>query len=79
MSKKKKPSTLYPDSRKDYYSEWEDFLLTNSDLILLLSITGVFFVILLPSPLDPYFKSIVIVLILVLNASFFASPDVLLR
>ena len=63
MSKKKKPSTLYPDSRKDHYSEFEDFLLVNSDLILLLSIIGVL---------------IVIVLILVLNASFFASPYTLI-
>ena len=60
---KKKPSTLYPDNRGDFYSEWEEWLLMNGDLIILLSIIGVTFV---------------IILILVLNASFFSSPYTLI-
>ena len=60
----KKKSTLYPDNKNDLYDEWEEWLLMNSDLIILLSIIGV---------------TLVIILILVLNASFFSSPYVLLR
>lgn len=40
--KKEKKSTLYPDNRKDFYSEFEDFLLVNSDLILLIGIIVLF-------------------------------------
>ena len=40
--KKEKKTTLYPDNRKDFYSEFEDFLLVNSDLILLIGIIALF-------------------------------------
>ena len=40
--KKEKKSTLYPDNRKDFYSEFEDFLLVNSNLILLIGIIALF-------------------------------------
>ena len=40
--KKEKKSTLYPDNRKDFYSEFEDFILVNSDLILLIGIIALF-------------------------------------
>lgn len=38
----KKKSTLYPDNRKDFYNEFEDFLLVNSNLILLIGIIVLF-------------------------------------
>lgn len=40
--KKEKKTTLYPDNRKDFYSEFEDFLLVNSNLILLIAIIVLF-------------------------------------
>ena len=36
--KKEKKSTLYPDNRKDFYSEFEDFLLVNRQLVILIII-----------------------------------------
>lgn len=40
MSKKK--VTLYPDDRKSSYSEFEDFLLVNRQLIILIIIIALF-------------------------------------
>lgn len=42
IMKKEKKNTLYPDNRKDFYSEFEDFLLVNSNLILLIGIIVLF-------------------------------------
>lgn len=64
MKKEKKRVTLQPDNRKEFYSEFEDFLLMNGDLIILLAIIGVL---------------IVVVFIMIINAQFFQSPYVLLR
>ena len=64
MRKQKKQVTLAPDNRKEFYSEFEDFLLVNSDLILLLCIFGVL---------------IVIIFIMIINAQFFQSPYILLN
>ena len=62
MSKKK--VTLYPDNRKDFYSEFEDFLLVNSDLILLIGIMSIL---------------IIIVVTMVIYAQYFQSPYILLN
>lgn len=59
MKKDTKRVTLYPDNRKDFYDEFEEFLLVNSDLILLIGIISIL---------------IIIVVTMVLNAQFFASP-----
>lgn len=40
--RKEKKSTLYPDNRKDFYSEFEDFLLVNRQLIILIIIIVLF-------------------------------------
>jgi len=56
--KKEKKSTLYPDNRKDFYSEFEDFLLVNSDLILLIGIIALFSLFIIGCLLCiPYFQS----------------------
>lgn len=56
MSKKK--VTLYPDNRKDFYSEFEDFLLVNSDLILLIGIIVLFSLFIIACLLAiPYFQA----------------------
>ena len=62
MSKKK--VTLYPDNRKDFYSEFEDFLLVNSDLILLIGLISIL---------------IIIVVTMVIYAQYFQSPYILLN
>lgn len=62
MSKKK--VTLYPDNRKDFYSEFEDFLLVNSDLILLVGIISIL---------------IIIVVTMIIYAQYFQSPYILLN
>lgn len=63
-SNKKKKSTLYPDNRKDFYNEFEDFLLVNSDLILLIGIISIL---------------IIIVVTMVIYAQYFQSPYILLN
>ena len=60
----KKKSTLYPDNRKDFYSEFEDFLLVNNDLILLIGIISIL---------------IIIVVTMVIYAQYFQSPYILLN
>lgn len=62
--KKEKKSTLYPDNRKEFYSEFEDFLLVNSDLILLVGIISIL---------------IIIVVTMVIFSEFFQSTYVLLN
>lgn len=62
--KKEKKSTLYPDNRKDFYSEFEDFLLVNSDLILLIGLISIL---------------IIIVVTMVIYAQYFQSPYILLN
>lgn len=56
--RKEKKSTLYPDNRKDFYSEFEDFLLINSDLILLIGIIVLFSLFIIGCLLAiPYFQA----------------------
>lgn len=56
--RKEKKSTLYPDNRKDFYSEFEDFLLVNSDLILLIGIIVLFSMFIIGCLLAiPYFQA----------------------
>lgn len=56
--RKEKKSTLYPDNRKDFYSEFEDFLLVNSDLILLIGIIVLFSLFIIGCLLAiPYFQA----------------------
>lgn len=62
MSKKK--VTLYPDDRKAFYSEFEDFLLVNSDLILLVGIISIM---------------IIIVVTMIIYAQYFQSAYILLN
>lgn len=62
--KEEKKSTLYPDNRKDFYSEFEDFLLVNSDLILLIGIISIL---------------IIIVVTMIIYAQYFQSPYILLN
>ena len=64
LMKKEKKSTLYPDNRKDFYDEFEDFLLVNSDLILLIGIISIL---------------IIIVVTMVIFSEFFQSPYILLN
>lgn len=55
MSKKK--VTLQPDDRKAFYSEFEDFLLVNSNLILLIGIIVLFSLFIIGCLLAiPYFQ-----------------------
>ena len=55
MSKKK--VTLYPDDRKAFYSEFEEFLLVNSNLILLIGIIVLFSLFIIGCLLAiPYFQ-----------------------
>ena len=54
----KKKSTLYPDNRKDFYNEFEDFLLVKSDLILLIGIIVFFSLFIIGCLLAiPYFQA----------------------
>ena len=58
LMRKEKKSTLYPDNRKDFYSEFEDFLLVNSDLILLIGIIVLFSLFIIGCLLCiPYFQA----------------------
>lgn len=55
--RKEKKNTLYPDNRKDFYSEFEEFLLVNSDLILLIGIIVLFSLFIIGCLLAiPYFQ-----------------------
>ena len=56
MSKKK--VTLYPDNRKDFYSEFEDFILVNRQLVILIIIIVFFSLFIIGCLLCiPYFQS----------------------
>lgn len=55
---KEKKSTLYPDNRKDFYSEFEDFILVNRQLIILIIIIVLFSLFIIGCLLCiPYFQS----------------------
>ena len=56
--RKEKKNTLYPDNRKDFYNEFEEFLLVNSNLILLIGIIVLFSLFIIGCLLCiPYFQS----------------------
>lgn len=56
--RKEKKNTLYPDNRKDFYNEFEEFLLVNSNLILLIGIIVLFSLFIILCLLCiPYFQS----------------------
>lgn len=54
----KKKSTLYPDNRKDFYSKFEDFLLVNRQLVILIIIIALFSLFIIGCLLAiPYFQA----------------------
>lgn len=58
LMRKEKKSTLYPDNRKDFYSEFEDFLLVNRQLVILIIIIVLFSMFIIGCLLAiPYFQA----------------------